>query len=904
MNIAAGQKIGRYTIVAPLGAGGMGEVYRARDAELDRLVALKILQPNLAENATNLRRFEQEARAASALNHPNIVTIYEIGRVDSTAYIAMELVEGRSLREELRGKALDLRHALRIAVPMAEALTAAHEKGIIHRDLKPENVMISREGFIKILDFGLAKLASAPVPLTPDETTAVHTAPGSVFGTTNYMSPEQARGRGVDFRSDQFTFGVLLYEMLAGKRPFDRESTAETMAAIIRETPPPLVEVKAALPVQVQWIVDRCLAKEPEERYSATRDLARDLQLVREHLSGSPQSNRSGDKAFVPHPSRSVATVAAAAGVAVAILAASLLVRGRRTEQQKPNALPQQKVLAILPFRDLSGQAGSQLMTDGIAETLSAHLVRSSDLQVMSPSGVPAVEPRDLKTFAQERGANLLLRGTVQRSGEQLRVSYTVLSPDRGTEVAGDTITGSSSDIFVIEDRLVDSVLKSLAVTQTTKAQTRPSGLDRGPDQEKYLEAIGLMQRAQNLASLQAAVSRLKELLTNARDSALVNAALGRAYMVEFRLTHDAALVDQALLYSERAEQLDPSLADVHIALGELRRTRGKYPEAFDEFQRALAIQPNSPDAVLGLAETYDRMGKSTDAQRAFEKAISMRPAFITAYNRLGSFYFSHGQYPKAAEMFTKVTQLLPDSPKGFSNLGAAYQAQGQYDAALRAFARSVEIGPSSDGYSNVGTAQYFLGRFAEARASFQKAVELAPNYYLLWANLGDACRWSGAKEQSLAAYAKAVTLARREATVNPKDPTPMSTLGFTLAKLGNHAEASGAIQRALELAPENPNTLYQAAVVANLSGQAQKAIAWLDHAAAAGASRSDMAREPEFQNLYNDPAFQRILGIEPSQPARPVSGKAERRTAAPRRRRRADPTRVVILSETKDLVR
>jgi serine/threonine protein kinase/tetratricopeptide (TPR) repeat protein len=865
VNIAAGQKIGRYTVVAPIGAGGMGEVYRVRDVELDRYVALKILQPSLAGNVANLRRFEQEARAASALNHPNIVTIYEIGRDGDFEFIAMELVEGHSLREDLRGRPLELKYALRMMVKVAEALAAAHAKGIVHRDLKPENVVISQEGFVKILDFGLAKLVSTPVPAEADQTTAVHTAPGSIFGTASYMSPEQARGRSVDFRSDQFTFGILLYEMLTGRRPFDRETSPETLAAIIRQDPTPLAELQPALPIQLSWIIDRCLAKSPEDRYESTRDLARDLQVVREHLSGSSQPSRpSARPAPVARRQRIALTAAATAIVAAALIGLIVLLRGQRSNAPGP-ALPSQKILAILPFRDASGQTGTQLLTDGLAETLSARLVRAADLQVIAPSSAPTPPPTaDLRTIARQRGANLLLRGTVQRSGDQLRVSYMVLSPASSTELAGDTITGSVADIFVIEDRLADSVLRSLALPTAAKggAQAR-IGLERGADQEKYLEAIGLMQRAKDVPSLDAAIGRLNELLGSARDSGLVNAALGRAYLLKFRVTHDAPLVDQAVLFAERAALLDPASPEVRITLGELRRSSGHYSEAIEEFQRALAQQPNSPDAVLGLAETWDRMGRTDDARRSFEKAIAMRPGFVSAYNRLGSFYFAHGQYPKAVEMFTKVTELEPDSPKGYANLGGAYHVQGQYDAALRSYAKSLQIGPSSTAYSNVGTCQYFLGRFAEARASFQKAIDLSPNHFLLWANLGDACRWSGAREESLAAYAKAIALAREESAVNAKNPLPVSTLAFCLAKIGNLPEATSTIQRAMALDPANPNTLYQSAVVANIGGEPQKAIGWLQRAVEAGASRDDVAREPEFRNLSRDPGFLRILGIK-----------------------------------------
>ncbi|PYQ36678.1 MAG: hypothetical protein DMF55_04135, partial [Acidobacteria bacterium] len=287
MTLPIGSRLGPYEILAPLGSGGMGEVYRARDARLGREVALKVLPPELSENADRLSRFEQEARSASALNHPNIVTVHDIGRSDSTSYIAMELVDGRTLRELSAGGALPVRRVLALAGQIADGLAKAHAAGIVHRDLKPENVMVSKDGFAKILDFGLAKLVepeSGGVSVMPT-LAKPETHPGVVMGTVGYMSPEQASGEPLDFRSDQFSFGSILYEIATGRKPFQRKTAAETMSAIIREEPEPIGKVRAEVPPPLRWIVERCLAKDPEERFASTRDLARDLATVRDHVS-------------------------------------------------------------------------------------------------------------------------------------------------------------------------------------------------------------------------------------------------------------------------------------------------------------------------------------------------------------------------------------------------------------------------------------------------------------------------------------------------------------------------------------------------------------------------------------------------------------------------------------------
>jgi len=289
MTLGTGTRLGPYEILSPLGAGGMGEVYRAKDPRLGREVAIKVLPEALALDRDRLSRFEQEARAASALNHPNIVTIHEIGREEGVAFIAMELVDGRTVRELIAFKPMPVRRLLNVAAQIADGLSKAHAAGIVHRDLKPENVMVSRDGFVKILDFGLAKLAEpasgeVSVMLTM---TAQPTQPGTVLGTVGYMSPEQASGEPLDFRSDQFSLGSIVYEMATGHKAFQRKTAAETMAAIIRETPEPLARLRPDLPPPVEWIVERCLSKDREDRYASTKDLARDLAGVRDRAEAS-----------------------------------------------------------------------------------------------------------------------------------------------------------------------------------------------------------------------------------------------------------------------------------------------------------------------------------------------------------------------------------------------------------------------------------------------------------------------------------------------------------------------------------------------------------------------------------------------------------------------------------------
>jgi serine/threonine protein kinase/WD40 repeat protein len=340
MTLAAGTKLGPFEILAPLGAGGMGEVYRARDSRLGRDVAVKVLSPEFAADVDRRKRFEQEARSASALNHSNIVTIYDIGSDETTIYIAMELIDGKTLREVLHSGSLSTKRLLDLAYQMADGLAKAHQAGIVHRDLKPENIMITKDGAVKILDFGLAKLLKPQQEETSNLPTAQATQVGTVLGTIGYMSPEQASGKQLDFRSDQFALGSMFYEMATGKRAFQRGTTAETLTAIIREETEPVAQINAGVPAPFRWIVERCLQKDPEERYASTRDLARDVRGIREHLSEASVSvsgEVSGVRTAVAAPKRSPLRPLLAVLAVLAALGAGMLLQKRLVKTLPPS---------------------------------------------------------------------------------------------------------------------------------------------------------------------------------------------------------------------------------------------------------------------------------------------------------------------------------------------------------------------------------------------------------------------------------------------------------------------------------------------------------------------------------------------------------------------------------------
>ena len=384
--ISEGMRLGPYQVTGFIGAGAMGEVYRAHDSNLDRVVALKLLPVELASDPERLARFEEEARLASSLNHPAVVTIYEAGQIGSQPYISMELVAGQTLREILSSGAVPVRRALKIGGQVAEGLAKAHDAGLVHRDLKPENIRVSIDGFAKILDFGLAKRVA---PFKDDSVaevlTGIATMPGTVLGTVGYMSPEQAGGGRADARSDQFSFGAVLYEMLTGQRAFHRPTVAETLSAIIRDEPVPLAQLNAAVPPPVRWIVERCLAKHPADRYGLTRDLARDLASAREHLAELLVSKRSrSTKRAAGHTS-----------------------------------------IAVLPVLNLSAQPRQVYLADAMTDALITELTAIPGLHVISrvSSMTFRDQPESLPEVGEKLGVDWILLGSVARAGSQVRVT-------------------------------------------------------------------------------------------------------------------------------------------------------------------------------------------------------------------------------------------------------------------------------------------------------------------------------------------------------------------------------------------------------------------------------------------------------------------------------------------------
>ncbi len=848
MTLQPGFRLGTYEILDMLGAGGMGVVYRARDRKLGRDVAIKVLPDDPAGDPGRVARFEREARMLAAVNHSAIAAIYGAEEDGPIRYIVMELVEGETLAQRLDAGSLAIADALRIGAQIAEALEFAHEKGVLHRDLKPANIKVTPEGKVKVLDFGLAKAMTLPFAgdISRSPTVVLDTSTqGEIVGTPEFMSPEQARGKETDRRTDVWSLGCILYEMLTGRRAFTGETVPDVLAAILHKEPD-WAALPARTPQRVRDLLVRCLEKDPGRRVRDAGDVRLELEATLAGLSGA---------GVVGEAPRRFAW--RAAGVAILLVAAAIgayfALRSRTPSAGRP------RQIAVLPFRNLTGTPDGELMGLAMAETVSARLANVPGLQVVTPRATAEEIEADpsFTRVARRLGANTLLAGSLQRENERYRIIYRLVDAD-GRQLAANALDGS--EIFALQDRLADGVVQDLRLRRGTRRTPTPSGLDTTALQERYLQAIGLLQRYDRRDSVERALAMLQALAQERPSSALVQAALARANLAMFDFTKDQAFADRAIATSETARELDPGLPEVDITVGETLLLTGHPKEASEAFRRALAANPDKVDALLGLGRALELAGDDAAAEDAFRRAIALQPSFAV-FNQVGALRADRGRWTDAEAMFRRATGVAPDSYRAWSNLGGVAVQACDFPAAAEALRRALALRPGDPiAASNLGLALLWTEHPREAVSSLEIATRNAPNDFQVWAAYGDALSESGAKTEAARAYERAVALGRDALRLNPADVAAHSVLGATLARSGRLEEGAKELQAALALDDRHPNVLADAATVAALRGQTGETLSWIRRAVAAGYCREVIARQPEFASLRGLPEFQAII--------------------------------------------
>jgi serine/threonine protein kinase/tetratricopeptide (TPR) repeat protein len=636
MALSPGSRLGPYEIVGLLGSGGMGEVYRARDPRLSREVAIKVLPEELSSDPDRLQRFEKEARTASSLNHPGIVTVYDIGRSGADTYLVMELVEGRTLRELLVSGPLPIQKTLQVASQVADGLARAHEAGIVHRDLKPENVMVRADGFAKILDFGLAKLTEAQTAGgggTQVPTAAPGTQTGVILGTVGYMSPEQASGRAVDFRSDQFSFGAILYEMAAGERPFAGASGVETLAAILRDEPRPLASANPKAPASLCRIVARCISKDREERYGSTQDLAHDLRSLRDQLTTAPEP-----ETVRALPPRAAAGRPRAALPIAGVFLLGLLAAGAwwlsRSGEKTPPPSERARSIAVLPLENLGGGPEDEYFADGMTESLITDLARVPGMLVIARNSVFRYKGRktDLEKIGNELDVNYVLEGSVQRAGGRVRIHAKLIDVASGFHLWADRYDRSLEDVFALQDDISEKVAGALRIELARSGEGRRATVPTNnlAAYDAYLRGRYLFQTSPGDAGHERAIAMFERAVSLDPRFALARAALASGYVERlFRRDPSREWEKRALAEIETALSLDPNLAEAYLAREHVIWTRlNGFPHerAAKDVRRALAINPGFAEAHSDLAAIYLHVGLLDKAEAEAKLARRLDP--------------------------------------------------------------------------------------------------------------------------------------------------------------------------------------------------------------------------------------------------------------------------------------
>lgn len=865
------ETISHYRILEKLGAGGMGVVYKAEDTRLGRLVALKFLADGASIDPRALERFKREARTASALDHPNICTIYEIDEEKGRPFIAMQLLEGQTLRERIGDKPLPFATVLDWGLQITDALQAAHAKGVMHRDIKPDNIFITERGQAKILDFGLAKLSEPEKVSSGDVTTSVTTQlthTGAAFGTLAYMSPEQARGEPLDARTDLFSFGVLLYEMATGRQAFRGPTWAVTVHAILSQAPISLRDSVPDQPQRLQEIIDKALVKDRQKRYQTAAEIHRDLlRLKKDYEAG--KSLRSTRTAAIWSVKRKLqlafAVACAALLIAASVWGPRLLHRARSAAGTAASVALAKKSVAVLPFAAIADDPKLTVFGRGLLEDVAAKLSQLSanhDLEVVSPRALEDKKVATLADAKREFGVTLGLEVSLKQDGDLVRAAYNLIDTSTGKNLAGDSITAPVSDLFTIEDKLTSGVADALKISlRAEERQALGAHATTLPEAYQYfVEGIGYLRQRARPEALTSAETVFKQALKLDPNYGPAEAGLGETYWYQYDRTKQKRWIPMAQQACAKAIEMGNAGAEGHMCLGTIENGTGQFEKAAEQFTQAVQLDPVNDQAYSNLAGAYQNLNQLDKAEDTYKRAIGVRPEYSGGYTALGVFYYNQAEYDKAQAMFEKAVAINPGSYRDYSNLGGALLYENKDEDATRALEKSIAIRPAYDAYTNLAVAYLRLRKFDQAAETTQEALKLDDSDYQTWGNLGDCFYFGGHRASAMEAYRKAISMAEQRLKVNPRDTDVMSDLASYWAMLEDRTRALGYLDRALAGKEKDKELLFRATLVYNQLHETGTALEWLSKALAAGYSKSVVGKTPDLDNLHDNPRYQALM--------------------------------------------
>ena len=816
-NSLIGQTIGHYRIEHRIGAGGMGEVYLASDMNVDRSAALKVLPAHLTDDAQRLRRFEREARAIAGLNHPNIMTIYEVGSADSTRYIASELIEGETLHQRLARGRIELNQAIEIAIQVASALAAAHSAGVVHRDIKPQNIMLRPDGYVKVLDFGIAKLAEQELSPTITEAKALRfmeTNVGSILGTISYMSPEQARGVSADKRTDIWSLGVVIYEMIAGHPPFTGDTPREVISSIIENEQSPLTRESKDVGRELQQIVSKALRKNPEERFQSANEMLGAFKAFRHQLEFADELKQAAAVPLSLRWMRSSVPMTLALVAGAFVLVSSFLWWRNATVKSAPA-----KSIAVLPFANLGQDTQDAYLADGIQDEILSDLAKVADLKVISRTSTLQYKngvPRNLREIGQQLGVANVLEGSVQHSGNRVHVNAQLIDARTDAHLWGDSYDREISDVFAIQNEIAEAIAAQLRVKLSPAEQ---QAIERVPTRD--VAAFDLYTRAKDLvigttlsSDAKADLLEAAELLNHAlaRDpsffeaycalaftndalyfsgydhtsarlalaEAAVQAALrlhpeaGETHLAEAWNLYSGLNYDGALGELERARQKLPNDSRIFQLSGFIQRRQGRWQESTRNLERAISLDPRNVFILQQIALSYDYLRRYADEELIFDRVLAILPNDLDS--KIGRGWAELNWHADTAPLHQMIDSIRATNPGAMSRIADAWLlcalCEHDADSAKDALVFAEEKPHVSS--DNVALSRLFLqgviarvtnddakarSAFTAARAEQEKLVQAQPGYGPAMCLLALIDAGLGRKEEALQEGRRAVEL-------------------------------------------------------------------------------------------------------------------------------------------------